>query len=178
MDSDQQDHPQIQPEAAEVDRSQFPGVAEIYRLLQERRDLMDELAAATDGLRAANDRLEQTLESTQPSLPSAGLTLGSDRSAIHMSRPEASARAKQIAPTNQLASSPAKTVAAPLPLTPVKLLGLAGAGVALMVLGGLALLDIKPEYRIETPRPLTTEEAALLDWAQSPEGQQARELMR
>ena len=50
-----------------------------------------------------------------------------------------------------------------------------------MVLGGLALLGIqglKPDYRVEMPRPLTVEEAALLDWAQSPEGQQARELMR
>ena len=51
----------------------------------------------------------------------------------------------------------------------------------MMVLGGLALLGIqglKPDYRVEMPRPLTVEEAALLDWAQSPEGQQARELMR
>ena len=51
----------------------------------------------------------------------------------------------------------------------------------MMVLGGLALLGIQgfqPEYRVETPRPLTVEEAALLNWAQSPEGQQARELMR
>ena len=175
MDSDQQDHPQFQPEAVEVDPAQFPGVVEIHRLLQERRDLMDELAAATDGLRAANDRLEQALEPTQLSLPSAGSTLGSDGSAIHPSRPEASA------PTNQLASSPAKTVADRLPLNPASLLGLAGSGVALMVLGGLALLGIqgfKPEYRVETPRPLTIEEAALLDWARSPEGQQARELMR
>ena len=50
-----------------------------------------------------------------------------------------------------------------------------------MVLGGFALLGIqglKPEYRVETPRPLTIEEADLLNWAQSSEGQQARKLMR
>ena len=52
---------------------------------------------------------------------------------------------------------------------------------ALVILGGLALFGIqsfKPEYRVETPRPLTVDEAALLSWAQSSEGQQARELMR
>ena len=68
-----------------------------------------------------------------------------------------------------------------LSLNPASLLGLAGSGVALVVLGGLALFGIqsfKPEYRVETPRPLTVDEAALLSWAQSPEGQQARELMR
>ena len=82
---------------------------------------------------------------------------------------------------NESATHPAKTVADLPSLTPASLLGLVGSGVALVVLGGLALFGIqsfKPEYRVETPRPLTVDEAALLSWAQSPEGQQARELMR
>ena len=83
-----------------------------------------------------------------------------------------------IAP-NESAASPTKTVADLLSLTPASLLGLAGSGVALMVLGGwVGIHSFKPEYRVETPRPLTVDEAALLSWAQSPEGQQARELMR
>jgi len=64
MDSDQQDHPQFQPEAVEPERSQFPGVEVIHRLLRERHELMDQLAEATDGLRATNDRLEQRFGSS------------------------------------------------------------------------------------------------------------------
>jgi len=65
--------------------------------------------------------------------------------------------------------------------SPARLLRFTGAGLALVTLGGLTMFGVqsfKPEYRVETPRPLTIEEAALLNWAQSPEGQQARELMR
>jgi len=87
-------------------------------------------------------------------------------------------RAPAISP-NEIAPNPAKTVVNRWLQPPASLLGLAGSGVALMVLGGwVGIQGFKPEYRVETPRPLTIEEADLLNWAQSSEGQQARELMR
>ena len=139
----------------------------------ETSELLTQLSQSCQQLNLRLDQLGQS-----KAKPESG---DGSQSAIRAKAIRAPAISPNAIASSQIAPSPAKTVADFLSHHPASLLGLAGSGLALVGLGGVALFGIQsfqPEYRVETPRPLTLDEAALLSWAQSPEGQQARELMR
>ncbi|NJN32748.1 MAG: hypothetical protein HC824_21805 [Synechococcales cyanobacterium RM1_1_8] len=170
--------PAASPEMSE----QLSQLHQCCQALNQRLEQVSQVGGATGVSEAIQQdailrSLAEPIRAISPSLRSLAKPIAPDPSATQDPIPPSEA-IRPIAP-NQIAPSPAKTVVDRLLQSPASLFGLAGSGVALMMLGGwVGLQGFTPEYRVETPRPLTIEEADLLNWAQSSEGQQARELMR